>query len=190
MCGYGNYFRSIGFKGQIYSFEPQKEPFLKLSKRVKNDNKWEAINIGLGNTNCKTVINISKNSVSSSILELHDTLTLAEPETKYIAKEEIDVKRLDTFITGIQFKHEFFLKIDAQGFEEKILEGANACFSQIAALQLEMSCVPLYKGEKLFDDMKQFIESKGFYLSSIENGFADEKNGKLLQIDAVFFRQK
>lgn len=186
---YAKFIRSAGFNGKIFSFEPQSKAFEQLSKNAKGDSQWEVYNIGLGDSDGKAIINISKNSVSSSILDIHNSLVETAPETEYISKEEIKISRLDTFLKEIGFTNRFFLKLDAQGFESKILEGAAGCFNSIYALQLELSYVSLYKGEKLFDEMKEFIESSGFYLSSLESGFTDPQNGRLLQIEAIFLRE-
>jgi FkbM family methyltransferase len=186
---YARRLRSLGFKGTIYSFEPQSEAFNILNKKAASDSQWKPFNIGLGNANEKSVINISKNSVSSSILDINRYLLETAPETEYISKEKIDIRRLDTFLKEENFQGRFFLKIDAQGFESKILEGAENCFNNIYALQIESSCVPLYKQEKLFDEMKAFIESKGFYLSSLESGFSDPVSGRLLQVEMIFLRE-
>jgi FkbM family methyltransferase len=186
---FGRNLRSIGYKGQILSFEPQKNAFRKLEKYIKHDPFWDAINIGLGNTDGAAKINVSKNSVSSSMLNILDTHINASPESQFINVEDIEVHRLDSFISERGILENYFLKIDAQGFESKILEGAVGCMHQISALQLELACVPLYAGELLFDDMKKRIESEGFYLSSIESGFADENDGRLLQVEAIFLRK-
>lgn len=181
--------RAAGYRGRILSFEPQKNAFNQLMHNKGKDSLWEAINIGLGDRNENMQINISENSVSSSILPILDTHTEASAESKYIRKEEIIVKRLDTVVEEKKINEDFFLKIDAQGFESKIIDGAWGCMPQIKALQMELACVPLYDGEMLFDDMKKRIEAEGFFISSIEGGFADEKNGRLLQVEVVFLRK-
>ena len=186
---YGLFMRSNGYTGKIVSFEPQKKPFEKLKRNADKDTNWEAHNIGLGDYDGNAVINISENSVSSSILDISETLVKAVAETKYISTEEIAVNRLDTFIGNNKLKDNFFLKIDAQGFESKIIEGAGNCFSQVHALQLELACITLYKEEKLFDEMKQFIEGRGFYVSNIESSFSDADSGRLLQADVTFLRE-
>jgi len=180
---------SAGFKGTIYSFEPQSQAFKKLHEKAVRHSEWKTFNIGLGDTDGTAMINISKNSVSSSILDMNKLSIDIIPETEYISKEEIGVNRLDTFLNEIKFDKRFFLKIDAQGFESKILGGAEGCFDNIYALQLESSYVSLYKEEKLFDEMKTFIESKGFYLCSLESGFSDPRNGRLLQVEMIFLRE-
>jgi FkbM family methyltransferase len=186
---YAKLFRSAGFKGKIFSFEPQKKVFEQLSKNAAHDDLWKVFNIGLGNANEKCVMNISENSVSSSILDISDILIKAAPETNYISTEIIQVNRIDTIIKEEAHKRRIFLKVDAQGFESKILEGAEGCFNDVFALQLELACVSLYKEEKLFDEVKAFVESKGFYLSSLESGFTDPDNGRLLQVEAIFLRE-
>lgn len=186
---YGLLMRSIGYAGKIISFEPQKKPFEKLKRIADKDTNWEAHNIGLGDCDGNSIINISKNSVSSSILDISETLVKAVAETKYISTEEITVNRLDTFIVSNSIKGKYFLKIDAQGFESKILEGSVNSFNQVHAVQLELACVTLYKGEKLFDEMKKFIESRGFYVSNIESSFSDAESGRLLQADVTFLRE-
>ena len=186
---YAKLFRSEGFNGKILSFEPQSKAFAQLRKNAGRDLQWDVFNIGLGDTDGKSVINISKNSVSSSILHINKSLVKTLPETEYVAAEEISVKRLDNFLKEINFKDRLFLKIDAQGFELRILEGARNCYSNIFALQLELSYVSLYRGEKLFDEMKASVESLGFYLASLENGLIDPNDGKLLQVESIFLRR-
>jgi FkbM family methyltransferase len=180
---------SAGFTGKIYSFEPQTKAFELLKKKAAGNSLWNVYNIGLSDADGMATIHISKNSVSSSMLPMSDFLEATAPETTYVSSEEIKINRLDSFIKRLNFNNRFFLKIDAQGLESKILAGAENCFNNIYALQLELSCVSLYNGEKLFDEMKGFVESKGFYLSSLESGFTDPKTGRLLQVDAIFLRE-
>ncbi len=181
--------KSAGFTGKIYSFEPQTKAFEILKKNASGNSLWSVYNIGLSDADGTATIHISKNSVSSSMLPMSDFLAATAPETKYISSEEIKIRRLDSFVKEQHFNERLFLKIDAQGLESKILAGAENCFDTICALQLELSCVSLYNGEKLFDEMKVFVESKGFYLSSLESGFTDPKTGRLLQVDAIFLRE-
>lgn len=186
---YAKLLRSSGFQGEILSFEPQSKAFIDLEKQLKKDKFWKGFNIGFGDINGVSVINISKNSVSSSILNFEGNVSVnASPETIFIDKEEIILKRIDTFMEEEKIAGKIFLKIDAQGFESKILDGVGECFDRIFAIQLELSYVALYEGEKLFDEMKTAIESKGFYLSSLQNGFTDPADGKLLQLEGIFFR--
>lgn len=178
----------IGFQGNIISFEPQKSAFEMLSKKAANHNNWKVYNYALGDFDGESTINVSANSVSSSLLNIMPQHKSAEPQSQYINQETIQVKKLDTVLSQSVNADKIFLKIDTQGFESKVLKGAANTLSKVHVLELEMSCVELYESELLFDDMKKHIESMGFNLCSIESGFADEKSGKLLQIEAVFIK--
>jgi hypothetical protein len=59
---------------------------------------------------------------------------------------------------------------------------------KIKGIQIEMSIEELYRDEMLYIDMINFLNSLGFNLYSLENGFYNEETGKLLQVDGIFFR--
>lgn len=111
------------------------------------------------------------------------------PESKIIGKETVQIKTLnDTFDNLVDENDIVLLKIDVQGFEKNVLEGANLVLKKIDGIQIEMSIEELYKEEVLFSNMLVFLESLGYKLFSLENGFYDDETGKLLQVDGLFFR--
>ena len=78
------------------------------------------------------------------------------------------------------------VKIDTQGFEKNVIDGAIKNLNNIKIIQLEMSIIELYKGEMLFQQMTQYLEDRGFVLISLENGFSNSTTGELLQVDGIF----
>lgn len=52
-----------------------------------------------------------------------------------------------------------------------VIEGTENSLRLIDAIQLEMSLIPLYKGEPLFDEMYKLLCRKGHCIVSIEPGF-------------------
>ena len=52
-----------------------------------------------------------------------------------------------------------------------------------------MSLVPLYDNQPLFEEMTSYLHGKGFLLFSLENGFANQETGQLLQVDGIFARK-
>ena len=81
-----------------------------------------------------------------------------------------------------------FLKIDVQGYEKFVLEGAPNLLKRVIGVQLELSLVPLYEGDTPYLRMLEFLESAGLHLTLIEPGFRDKNTGEDLQFDGVFFR--
>ncbi|MEO7294069.1 MAG: FkbM family methyltransferase [Ginsengibacter sp.] len=183
--------RELGFKEEIISFEPLRAAYEQLKKVAKKDKNWVVNNYALGNENVESFINVSANSMSSSILNMLPEHIKSAPESEYVAKECIEIKKLDS-VFELFFKEgdNIMLKIDTQGFERNVILGAENVLNKIRIIQLEMSVVPLYENEILFIDMINFLDSKGFELFSLENGFSDIKTGRLLQLDGIFVNKK
>jgi len=180
----------IGYSGKIVSFEPVKSVYKKLNEISKNNKKWTTYNFGLGNKEEEMLINISENTYSSSLLDIMPSHVEGAPESKYINKETVQIKTLDSVFNDVVKKDDVvLLKMDVQGFEKNVLEGAINSLKNIKGIQLEMSIEELYKGEMLFDEMIAFLKQYNFSLHSLENGYFNKKTGKLLQVDGVFFRK-
>ncbi len=186
---FGIALREHGFDGKIISFEPLSSAFESLQKEAEKDQKWEAVNKALGDKNEKTEINIAGNSLSSSIREMLPTHEKSAPEAQYVGKEKIEVRKLDSvFEEFCSEKDNILLKIDTQGFEKKVIEGAQESLEAIDTVQLEMSLTPLYKNETLFLDMIRYLNRKGYSLVHLEHVFSDRETGRLLQVDGIFHR--
>ena len=186
---YAKLMRKIGYSGEIISFEPLSKAYSELQNEIGNDKHWVAKNLGLGDFDGEADINISQNSVSSSLLSIKAEHLTVAPQSKYIARETVQIKKLDSVFSGLHINNKpVFLKIDAQGFESRILRGASESLAKITGIQVEMSLAQLYEGEMTFEEIKKMIESEGFELYSVEPGFYNKQTGQLLQIDGIFFR--
>jgi FkbM family methyltransferase len=178
--------RALGFDRRIVSFEPLKDAFGKLNIISSRDEKWEVFNYALGNEDNKSIINVSNNSHSSSILSMKPGLLLTAPDAKYIRQEEIEIRKFDTVFNSFYDGNNVMMKVDAQGYERYVLEGASNSLKLISILQLEMALVQLYHNEMLFLDMIEMLGNYGFVIYSIEDGFYDTTTGQMLQVDVVF----
>lgn len=182
--------RRLGFRGRIISFEPLLDAFSTLSGIAAADPDWDALNLALGDENTESEINIAANSFSSSLLDILPAHTQSAPQSAYVKKQKVQVKKLDSIFKELYRPDDrILLKIDTQGFEKKVIDGAHQSLSQIKGIQVEMSIIPLYRDEMLFTDMISYLKERGFALFSLENGFADPKTGQLLQVDGIFFSQ-
>ncbi len=186
---YAELTRKLGFKGEIISFEPLTIAYKQLALNALKDKKWKTHNFALGNKEEEVIINISKNLYSSSILDITPNHVDNASESNYIDKEKVQVKKLDELYNDLVCDNDIvFLKLDVQGFEKNVIEGAEKILHRIKGIQLEMSIIELYKGEILFLEMIAFLKANGFKLYSLENGFYNDKTGQLLQVDGIFFR--
>ena len=187
---YGSELRNLGYKNRIISFEPLSEAFEKLKKNAAKDQNWDILNVALGESDGESVINVSINSVSSSILDNLPQLTESAPRAGFARKETIQLRKLDNLSNELNLiGKNIYLKIDAQGYEEKVLEGAADFLKHVKGIQIEMAFVPMYDGAITFDQMKAKLNSLGFSLMGLENGFYDKQTGKQLEVDGIFYKQ-
>lgn len=185
--------RAAGYRGKIISFEPSTSAHAKLLQSAASDPLWSvADRMALGSTNGETEINIAINSYSSSILPMLDTHLSAAPNSAYLQKEKVPLRRLDDALDDLLAPtiagNNIFLKLDVQGYESQVLAGATQLLPQTIAIQLEMSLLPLYEGETLMPQMCTKLTAKGFELSDLEPSFRNPATGRLLQVDGIFTR--
>ena len=151
----GQFAQSIrinGYDKKIVSFEPLLEAYNKLLKISKNDNRWEVYErCALGDRNEKSSINVSAYDQSSSILSMTSLHSKIKKNSEYVSKQEINIYKLDSIFNEIcSSENKIFLKIDTQGYEDKIIEGAKKSLGRIKGILLEASLVELYKGTTLW----------------------------------------
>jgi FkbM family methyltransferase len=183
--------RSMGYKKGIVSFEPLTDAYTQLTRNAQNDKKWQVHTRGaIGDFNGEISINVAGNSVSSSILPMLDVHISAAGESAYIASEMTPMQKLDSVASKyISKNNNLFVKIDTQGFEWQVLNGGYETIIKSRGLLLELSMLQLYDGQRLWRDIIDRLESEGFTLWAVQNGFTDLHSGRTLQIDAIFFRE-
>lgn len=76
-----------------------------------------------------------------------------------------------------------------QGFESKVLKGLTLNLKNVFGVEIEMSVVPLYDNQELYNYFFSFFEQNGFALWSLVPIFRKDDTGELLQFDAVFVRK-
>ena len=182
--------RQFGYTGRIVSFEPLSQAHGQLLQASAGDSMWEAYpRYALGDHNGGVEINIAGNSESSSILPMLESHRSAAPESGYKGKEVVSVKTLDA-IAGQYLKDARapFLKIDTQGLEWQVLDGARETLPQIKGILVELSLVPLYEGQHLWREVIDRLETEGFTLWAFKPVFSDKVSGRTLQVDGIFYR--
>jgi FkbM family methyltransferase len=187
---FGRDMRGLGFGGRIVSFEPRRESFERLGQAAAGDEKWQIVPYGLGNQDEERAINVAANAQSSSVLPMLEAHRIAAPESAYQAQETISLRRLDgVFGDYCRPGERVFLKIDTQGFEPQVLEGAGAILSQVPLLQLEASLVPLFEGAGTIEDTIRLVRGLGYEPADILPTFYHHDSGHLMQADLLSVRR-
>ena len=177
-----------GYTERIISFEPLSAAHAKLSNYAKNHSNWTvADRTAIGAEKGSVEINVSGDSWNSSILGMLPFKAALSPQSAYVGTESVPLNRLDD-LSNFSPNDRVFLKIDVQGYEKQVLEGAPRVLAACRGVQAEMSLLPLYEGQVLARDVWDFLISRGFEPWALEPGFRNPKSGRMQQVDGVFFR--
>lgn len=181
----------MGYLGDIVSFEPLSEAHAALSTAAKQEARWLVHpRSAIGDTDGEITINISGNSVSSSVLPMLAAHSDAAVGSAYTGSERTPIARLDTVASAYLTKgRRSFIKIDTQGLEWQVLDGAAETLLKAQGILCELSLVPLYKGQRLWREIIGRLEAQGFTLWALQRGFTDPRDGRSLQLDAIFLRE-
>ena len=173
---------------EIYSFEPLKDCYNDLLKEMGHFSKFHAFNFALGDKNGKTQIYHNNFSPSSSLLFMEELHKKAFPYTEKVNIEEINIRRLDDIIDNLYIKDNILIKIDVQGFEDKVILGGEKLISRASVLILETSFQPLYQGQLLFEGIYELVREMGFVYAGSEHTLRSPNDGSILQCDSLFFK--
>ena len=182
----------VGFPGTVISFEAQPQVHHELVKRAAaRAPKWIVADCcALGSASGTIEMNISANSLSSSLLPMRREHADAAPASRYISKQLVKLERLDDAAAGVVPQGaSLFMKIDTQGYEREVLDGASGLLGRTVAVQLELSLVPLYEQAPSLVEMVTYLENQGFQMFGLVPVFRDRRDGRLLQVDGVFIRR-
>jgi FkbM family methyltransferase len=186
---FAQWIRKLGYEGRIVSFEPLTEAHQQLTRVAARDSQWAvAPRMALGSASGEVEIHVAGNSASSSVLPMLAVHRDASPESRYVDVEKAPLKRLDDACPFSQGERPL-LKIDVQGYEMAVLDGATQLLANCEAIIIEMSLVPLYEGQPLAIDLWQYLTRLGFEACYFSPGFRDPQSRHLLQMDGVFVRR-
>ena len=178
--------RDEGFLGKIISFEPLTATFAALRGKCDKDPDWSCHNVAIGDSDGAATINISANLVSSSLLPVCKRTTEIELSVAYVDQEKVAVRRLDSILPQLTDAERIFLKIDTQGFERHVVEGARAIFDRIAMVQMELAWTPSYEGQAEIGEMVDLMRGLGFEPALVAPAWTDAATGLMPEIDVVF----
>jgi FkbM family methyltransferase len=187
----------------VVCFEPNKEELKNIEKKYIKNNYAKIIysEKALFKNKGTKLLHIAKIDTNSSLLKANNEFIKRYQARNFetINQEKIKTTTIDLIIDEELNKENIkaeFIKIDTQGTEYQILEGAiNNLNLNTVAILCEVEFFPLYENQKLFEDIIIYLRKFGFRLYGIypnyrSNQKLDKKyyeyEERLIWGDAVF----
>jgi FkbM family methyltransferase len=93
-------------------------------------------------------MHVADNEVSSSALAMLPRHVQGDPASGYVRTEIAEAARLDD-LDLVGTDDVLHVKVDVQGYEKRVLDGAKRTLERAALVELELSLVRLYEGGPL-----------------------------------------
>jgi FkbM family methyltransferase len=153
------------FSCELVGFEPDAAEYEKLNRHSRPGHQYLPYAIGDGSR--RTLYQCSS-AYCSSLFEPDEVVankfhTLG-PLMHVTGRSEVDTHRLDDIAETAGAD---FLKIDVQGAELLVLEGAAKRLNDILIVHTEVEFLPLYKGQPLFPDIDACLRRHGFLFHTL-----------------------
>lgn len=187
---YGSFLRAAGYGGPILSFEPVERSYRELERNSADDPAWSIARLALGSRDETREIGVAHSTDFSSFrgFTRFGTEHFAA-ESRIEHRERVDIRRLDAVLA--QFvpddARRIFLKLDTQGWDLEVLQGAVGCLDRIVALQLEVSARPVYEGTPTYLDALGYAAGLGFALTDAVPVVRDHRH-RVIEFDCVLGR--
>ncbi|BBC99715.1 MULTISPECIES: FkbM family methyltransferase [Sphingobium] len=181
--------KDAGYKGLILSFEPNPDVFVELQKAAASDRKWLVFNMALSDFDGNASFNIMAADQFSSLKKPSGEQDAIFADRNKVTKTvEMQCRRLDTLLPELVAQHGFarpFLKMDTQGHDLSVCEGAGAVLADMLGIQTELGVRPIYEGGTGYRAMIDWLGDRGFVPSAF---FANNKGHfpLLVEMDGIF----
>jgi FkbM family methyltransferase len=181
--------RHAGFAGTILSFEPNPDIFAILQRRAAGDGRWHIFNMALSDFDGTAHFNIMAADQFSSLERPAEGQDAIFAERNKVARQvEMQCRRLSGLLPQLQAAHGFarpFLKLDTQGHDRAVCEGAGDVLTQMTGVQSELAVRPIYEGGTEYRAMIAWLAERGFAPSAF---FANNKGHfpLLVEMDGIF----
>lgn len=185
--------RRVGFRGPVISFEPIPEVASRLRVKASRTEQWFVEEIALDSAEGMRAFNVMTSNQFSSLLSplRSDLASLAEAnaiERQITLMTSTLLIQFNKYKAKLGFKRPF-LKMDTQGNDLAIAQGAGELLKAFVGLQSELSVCKLYDGAADFLTALHYYQSKGFELSAfIPNNAAHFP--ALIEVDCVLYQSR
>ena len=98
------------------------------------------------------------------------------------------VARLDDVLDSEQLERDILVKVDVQGVEDRVIRGGRSVFAAARYVLIEMSFVPMYDNQPLFEEVHRQLEELGLRLAGFKDQIGNAETGQPLFAHCLYHR--
>jgi FkbM family methyltransferase len=174
-------------RAAVLAFEPLAAARAQLARLMQGEPRFRLYPMALGREAGMRALLIAARDDCSSLRVASGAQIELEPRSRPIGSELVRVARLDEVLRPDQLQAPTLLKIDVQGHELEVLEGALGLLPHFEAIYVEASFRELYDGQALAGEVISWLARRGFALNGVYNLLLDG-DGRAAQADLEFRR--
>lgn len=145
---------------RLIGFEPDAQACENLRKRYGPPSQFFPYFIGDGRPGTYYQTNWAPTgSVFKPNARLNAAFQKLHEQTTLVAEHPIQTKRLDDIA---DLGDVDFIKLDVQGAELMVLQGAERVLKDVSVIQVEVEFLELYENQPLFADVDRYLRGQGF----------------------------
>jgi FkbM family methyltransferase len=188
----------------VYAFEPDQNECDQINAAAKSlPYQLECLPYALGDSNQAVVpLYLCKDVACSSLyypnLELVNQFNFG-PSMAVTDEVEVSVHKLEDICQQRNLQADI-IKVDTQGYELSILQGAGSLLDKVKLIEVEVEFNEQYKDQPLFSNVDLFMRSRGFSLLGLRRSCWRRKvdpeklhtpfGGQIMHGDAIYYNEK
>ena len=171
---------------KVVAIEPLPDAFGVLASKFASLPHIALYQCAVGNSEGSATLSVSRYEAASSLLPMTaEASWLFDRDLRPVNSIVVSVRTLDSITAEEQLESIDLLKLDVQGFELRVLQGAEKTLRKTKVVMIEVCFYPQYENGALFEDIHEFLCDRGFILRDLR-GFQRGRDGILLQADALY----
>jgi FkbM family methyltransferase len=185
---------------RVIGFEPDPKEHRQLVERASGDGESRVfLDVALHNRRGPLRLHVARDRGLTSIFEPDRTFLDAFPDADRfdtIDRAEVQADRLDDQLRASGIGDVDFIKVDTQGSELFVLEGASDTLTRAIGVEAEAEFTPIYKEQPVFADVDAFLRPRGFQLFALRPCYwkraagsaVGGPYGQIIWADALYFK--
>jgi len=174
-------------RATVHCIEPQPSAIDGLRRLLGSDSRVRIHAVAATAGQGEATMHVSRRSDSSSLLPIGEAQVDAFPGTEEEATMNVPTVSLDALRHPGDLVGPTLMKVDVQGAELEVLNGAARVLGSVDELVVEASFTQLYRGQALAGEVVAHLGRAGFELGGCFNAAVDRR-GRFLQADLLFSR--